>query len=476
MGVCVVYNRDMSSFPGLAETGFFANVLSVVDQAAQHTSHPPGLIEQIKSCNTVCRMRFPVETDDGSIQVVDAFRAEHSHHRLPTKGGIRYSEDVTQDDTMALAALMTFKCALVKVPFGGAKGGIRIDPKRCSPSQLERMTRRYTAELLKKNFIGPAVDVPAPDTGTGEREMAWIADTYKSMRPNDINALACVTGKPLSMHGIPGRTEATGRGVFHAVEQCISVAEDMKKLGLSTGVAGKRVAIQALGNVGYHAAKCLSEAGAVIVAVGQREGTLLHPDGLDVDAVAAHRARTGTLLDYPGDATFDGYAGAVFSCDCDILIPAAVEAQIDETNARDVKARLIVEGANGPVTPRADAIFRDRGIMVVPDIYANAGGVTVSYFEWLKNINHVSFGRIALSRPTPEGAPIGHPPGPRRGTPHGHEEIEYVRSALQDTMAWGYHEIRDRFHTAKLGDLRAAAFVVAIDKVAQVYEAEGIFP
>jgi len=466
----------MSSFPGLAETGFFANVLSAIDVAAQHTAHAPGLIEQIKSCNAVYRMRFPVETDDGRIEVVDAFRAEHSHHRLPTKGGIRYSEDVTQDDTMALAALMTFKCALVKVPFGGAKGGIRIDPKRCSVAQLERMTRRYTAELLKKNFIGPAVDVPAPDYGTGEREMTWIADTYKSMRPDDINALACVTGKPLSMHGIPGRTEATGRGVFHAIEQCLSLAEDMKPLGLSTGIAGKRVAIQALGNVGYHAAKCLSEAGAIVVAVGQREGTLLDPDGLDVDAIAAHRARTGTLLDYPDAAVVEADASAVFSCDCDILIPAAVEAQIDETNAREVQAKIIVEAANGPVTPRADAIFQERGMMVVPDIYANAGGVTVSYFEWLKNINHVSFGRIALSEATTEGAPIGHPPGPRRATPHGATEIDYVRSALEDTMAWGYHEIRDRWRSAELPDMRTAAFVVAIDKVAQVYEAEGIFP
>ena len=295
-------------------------------------------------------MRFPVELDEGCVHVVEAYRAEHSHHRLPTKGGIRYGLGVTQDDVMALAALMTFKCALVKVPFGGAKGGVKIDPHKLTAEQLERVTRRYTFELLRKDFIGPAVDVPAPDYGTGPREMAWIADTYKTLRPQDINAFACVTGKPLAAHGIPGRVEATGRGVCHAIEECLEVDEDVAKLGLSRGLSGKRVAVQALGNVGYHAAKTLQDSGAIIVGIAEREGTIYRRDGLDVDEVMATRREHGTLLEHPDVQRFD-QPSALFSLDSDILVPAALEGQIHAGNAADVRAKIIAEGANGPVTP-----------------------------------------------------------------------------------------------------------------------------
>ncbi|MGD8862123.1 MAG: Glu/Leu/Phe/Val dehydrogenase [Myxococcales bacterium] len=452
-------NTDL---PGLQDTGFFGQVLAQFERAAAYTSCSAGLLEQIISINGLYRMRFPVELEDGSVYVAEAFRAEHSQHRLPTKGGIRFSEDVTQDDVMALAALMTFKCVIVKVPFGGAKGGVRIDPHKYAATTMERVTRRYAAELVKKEFMGPAVDVPAPDYGTGEREMAWMADTYQSLRPKELNALACVTGKPLAMHGIPGRKEATGRGVFHAVEQAVDIEEDMRPLGLSRGLEGKRVAVQALGNVGYHAAHCLQEAGAVIVGLAEREGAIHDPGGLDVDAVVARRAEAGSILEVDCADHF-GDPAAVFGLDCDILIPAALEGQIHEGNAGEVRAPMVVEGANGPVTPGGERILNERGVLLIPDIYANAGGVTVSYFEWLKNINHVSYGRIA-------------PPDPTTHRSVHQNELEYVRAALADTMSHSYVDIRELWRRRDLPDLRTAAFVLAIEKMTEIYETQGIWP
>jgi glutamate dehydrogenase (NAD(P)+) len=377
---------------------------------------------------------------------------------------------------MALAALMTLKCALVEVPFGGAKGGVKIDPHRLTPEQLERVTRRYTFELLRKDFIGPAVDVPAPDYGTGPREMAWIVDTYKTLRPQDINAFACVTGKPLAAHGIPGRVEATGRGVCHAIEECLEVPEDAARLGLSRGLAGKRVAVQALGNVGYHAAKTLQDSGAIIVGIAEREGAIYRRDGLDVDEVVATRREHGTLLQHPDVQRFE-QPSALFSLDCDILIPAALEAQIHAGNAADVRAKIIAEGANGPVTREADTILNERGVLVIPDVYANAGGVAVSYLEWLKNLHHVSFGRVSAP------AAMSIVPGreaalfPRDASrPPKSVELAYVRNTLAHTMAMAYQEIREVWLKRKLPNLRTAAYVLAIDRVAGNYEAAGIFP
>jgi glutamate dehydrogenase (NAD(P)+) len=367
-----------------AEGTFFSSLLGSFDAAAAFTKHPKGLLDQIKFCNSVYRMRFPVELDDGSIKVIEAYRAEHSHHRLPTKGGIRFSADVDQDDVMALAALMSFKCAIVKVPFGGAKGGIRIDARACSAGELERITRRYTVELLRKNFIGPAVDVPAPYYGTGPRVMSWIADTYKTLRPDDVNALACVTGKPLLLHGIPGRTEATGVGVCHALAECTAVTEDMRAVGLTAGIAGKRIAVQALGNVGYHAARAFEKAGAVIVGVAEREGAVYAPDGLSVDELVRHRRDTGSIEGFPR-ARFSPTPSDLFGFDCDVLVPAALEKQITAENADTIRAKIIVEGANGPTTPKADVSLRERGVLVIPDVFANSGGVVVSYLEWHKN-------------------------------------------------------------------------------------------
>ncbi|MCZ6726840.1 MAG: Glu/Leu/Phe/Val dehydrogenase, partial [Acidobacteria bacterium] len=279
---------------------FFEQVNRGFDRAVAMTDHEPQMLTQIRECNSVYHVTFPVKRDDGTIEVVQAWRAEHSHHKLPTKGGIRYSKHVNEDEVKALAALMTYKCAIVDVPFGGAKGGIRIDPREYSLAELERITRRFTFELKNKNFIGPGVDVPAPDLGTGPREMAWIVDTYNSLSSGELNSAGCVTGKPVALGGIRGRTEATGRGVYFGIREACAVAEDMEALGLSTGVEGKRVVVQGLGNVGYYAAKFLQENGALLVGVLESDGGITDPSGIDLEALVAQRKETGSVLGFPG--------------------------------------------------------------------------------------------------------------------------------------------------------------------------------
>ena len=325
--------------------------------------------------------------------VFEAWRVQHSQHRTPTKGGIRYDSMVNEDEVMALASLMTYKCAIVDVPFGGAKGGIKINPKEFSPEELERITRRYAAELCKRQMLGPGLDVPAPDYGTGEKEMSWIMDTYMALNPGSVDGYGCVTGKPVSQHGINGRREATGLGVFYGVREACSFADDMAAIGLNAGIAGKTVVIQGLGNVGYYSAKFFQEGGAIIVGIGEYEGAIYNPAGLDVDEVFNHRKSTGSILNFPGANNLNETT-EILEQVCDILIPAALENVIHEGNASRVRAKIIGEAANGPVTAEADEILNAMGIMIIPDMYLNAGGVTVSYFEWLKNLSHVRFGRL----------------------------------------------------------------------------------
>ena len=464
--------------------GFYRDVQTQFENAAVFTSHAPGLLEQIRACNCVYRMRFPVELDDGQIHVVEAYRAEHSNHLLPTKGGVRYSVDVTQDETMALAMLMTFKCAMVGVPFGGAKGGVCIDPKRHSAREIERITRRYAFEMMKKNFLGPAVDVPAPDYGTSEREMAWISDTYRALRPDDLNAAACVTAKPLALGGIPGRKEATGLGVYFGMRELFEDELMLERLGLTRGIAGKSVIIQGLGNVGYHAAHAFERAGAKIVALAEIEGAVHNPAGMSLERVLEHRWRTGSICGCPeGD---DLTSSAALELPCDILVPAALQHQIVEANAPRIRAKVIAEAANAPVTTAADAILRQAGVLVVPDVFLNAGGVTVSYFEWLKNLEHVSFERLitrwektvgerfaeALERLT--GKSLDRLA--RSSLAQGPTEQELVHGALENTQCIAYRAIRELYQERKLPDLRTAAWVLAIDRVAEVYERSGIFP
>ncbi len=466
------------------EESFFDDVLRYFDRAAAFTKYPEGLLEQIKYCNSVYRVKFPVRIKN-NIEVIVAYRVEHSQHKLPVKGGIRYSLAVTQDEVKALAALMTYKCAVVDVPFGGAKGGVRIDPKAYNEVELEHITRRYTAELVRKNFIGPGIDVPAPDYGTGSREMAWIADTYAAFHPG-IDSSACVTGKPISQGGIRGRTEATGRGVYFGVREALSNQKDMKKLGLTTGIEGKKVVIQGLGNVGYYTTKFFQEAGAVIIAISEFEGAIYSAKGLDLGEVYKHRKETGSILNFPKAKNMKKRALALEQ-DCDILIPAALENQINSGNADRIKAKIIAEAANGPVTPEAEKILQKKGTMIIPDLYLNAGGVTVSYFEWLKNLSHIRFGRMgkryeervnsvlvdsiedALGKSLNDSA--------KRIIIHGAEEEDLVNSGLEETMVSAYNQIRDTWmENKKIPDLRTAAFITAIDKIATAYMALGIFP
>ena len=466
--------------------GFFRDVSRSFERAARYTEFSPGILEAVRACNGVYRIKFPVERDDGEIEVVEAYRVEHSHHRLPTKGGIRFSPDINQDEVMALAALMTFKNALVNVPFGGAKGGIRIDPHAVSERFRERVTRRYTAELIKKNFIGPSLDVPAPDYGTGEREMTWIVDTFQALNPTQLDSYACVTGKPISLHGLPGRREATGLGVYYGIQQAMAIAEDMKPLGFAPGLAGKRVVVQGLGNVGYHAAHFAQvEGGAVIVGIAELEGGIHRPDGLDVDAVLQHRLETGSILDFPGARNIDNPAKAL-ELECDVLIPAALEHQITAENAPRIQARIVAEGANGPVDFEGEKILLDRGVLVIPDIFLNSGGVTASYFEWVKNLSHISFARMTKRQQEISNRRIVEmmervtgkliSTSERETLTRGPNEVDFVYAALEETIAVAYEQIRNVWKARALPDLRTAAFLLAIERVGNCYLSQGIFP
>ncbi len=466
--------------------GFFRDVSRYFDRAARYTEFAPGILGQVRACNAVYRIKFPVERDDGGVEVVEAYRVEHSHHRLPTKGGIRFSPDLKQDEVMALAALMTYKCALVNVPFGGAKGGVRIDPHTVSERFRERVTRRYTAELIKKNFIGPSMDVPAPDYGTGEREMTWIVDTFQALNPTQLDSYACVTGKPISLHGLPGRREATGLGVYYGIQQAMAIAEDMKPLGLAPGLAGKRVVVQGLGNVGYHAAHFAQvEGGAVIVGIAELEGGIHDPNGLDVDAVLQHRLETGSILDFPGARKIENSA-EVLEIECDVLIPAALEHQITAENAPRIQARIVAEGANGPVDCDGEKILLDRGIFVIPDIFLNSGGVTASYFEWVKNLSHISFARMTKRQQEISNRRLVEmmeevpwrrfSPSERERLIEGPREIDFVYTALEETIAIAYEQIRNVWKERALPDLRTAAFLLAIERVGNCYLSQGIFP
>jgi glutamate dehydrogenase (NAD(P)+) len=465
---------------------FFGAVERSFDKAAKFTKWDLGVLEQIKQCNAVYQMRFPLKRDDGSIEVIEAYRVQHSHHKTPCKGGIRFAAEVNQDEVMALAALMTYKCAIVNVPFGGGKGGIKINPKKYSPYELEKITRRYTAELIKKNFIGPGTDVPAPDYGTGEREMAWILDTYTAMHPGEIDAAGCVTGKPVTQGGVRGRREATGLGVFFGLREVCNMPDIMKKFGLETGVEGKRVVVQGLGNVGYHSAKFFQDAGAKVIGLAEYEGAVMNENGLDIDALFNHRKATGSILNFPGATNLANNSDAL-ELECDILIPAALENVIDGENAPRVKAKIIGEAANGPLTPEADEVFAKKGILVVPDMYLNAGGVTVSYFEWLKNLSHVRYGRmekrfnenmnmhIVTQMETLSGRKMNDKE--KEYIVHGADEVDLVYSGLEETMITATHEIMNAWKSdPTIPDMRTAAYVVAINKVGTSYAELGIFP
>jgi glutamate dehydrogenase (NAD(P)+) len=471
------------------EPSFRESVDMMFNRAVALMDLSPGLEEKIRVCNATYTVRFGVRLR-GGIKTFTGYRSVHSEHMEPVKGGIRYSLGVNQDEVEALAALMTYKCALVETPFGGSKGGLCIDPREYDESELELITRRFAYELIKRDMINPAQNVPAPDMGTGEREMAWISDQYLRMNTTDINGRACVTGKPLNGGGIAGRVEATGRGVQYALQEFFRHSEDIAAAGLSGTLDGKRVVVQGLGNVGFHAAKFLSEEdGCKITGIIERDGALINESGLDVEAVKDHVTKRGGVKDFPG-ATYIEDGAVVLEEDCDILIPAALEGVINLTNAERIKAPLIIEAANGPVTAGADEILRKKGTVMIPDMYANAGGVTVSYFEWVKNLSHIRFGRMQrrqeearhqlvvdelerLSADTGIGWQLS--PGFKERYLKGAGELELVRSGLDDTMRTAYQAMREVWHgRGDVSDLRTAGYVVAIDRVAKSYKAKGL--
>jgi glutamate dehydrogenase (NAD(P)+) len=462
-----------------SDSSFLEGVNLIVDRAVEILGIQDGLADHIKACNATYQVRFPVRMR-GTYHVFTGWRSVHSEHRLPVKGGIRFTPDVDQEEVEALAALMSYKCAIADIPFGGAKGGLRINPKEYSEAELELITRRFAAELAKAGFISPSRNVPAPDMGTGPREMAWIAQEYRSLNPHDLHANACVTGKPVTQRGIPGRLEATGRGVQYGLQAFFSHSDDVARAGLSAGLEGKRIVIQGLGNVGYHAAKFLSqEDGSKIVAIIERDGALIDDNGLDVEAVAEYKTRHAGLSGFPG-ARFEPDGCRVLEADCDVLIPAATESQITTSNAPRIRAHIVAEAANGPTTYEADEILRERGILVIPDAYLNAGGVTVSYLEWIKNLSHIHFGAMERRLDEIRGhqlvqlveSAVGRelPRAMTEKIVTGADEITRVRSGLQDTMREAYRKIRERAEvTDEIEDLRTAAFVIAVEKIAQYY-------
>ena len=463
---------------------FLDGINRMFDRAVATLDLEPGLGEEIKQCNSVYQAKFPVKFKDG-IKVFTGWRATHSEHRLPAKGGIRYAPIVDQNEVEALAALMSYKCAIVNVPFGGSKGGLRIDPKKYSEEDLERITRRFARELIGKGFLGPSLNVPAPDMGTSQREMAWIASTYREQFPSDMNAMGCVTGKPVSQGGVAGRVEATGRGVQFGLREMFRHIDDVRDAGLTGTVEGKRIVVQGFGNVGYHAARFLSEQdGAKIVGVIERDGAILNDNGINIEELSHYKHEYGGIKGF-GGGTFEEHGDKVLEAECDILIPAANENQITVENASRIKAKLIAEAANGPVTFGADEILRKKNKFIIPDFYLNAGGVAVSYFEWIKNISHIRFGRLDRRLDENRGQTIidvlehvantDVPQKFRNQLMRGANELDLIRSGLDDTMRIAYQDIRDIWRSRpKVTDIRTAAYVDAINKIATAYQEMGM--
>ena len=464
----------------VASHAFLGDVDRMFDRAAATLQLPPGLAEKIRTCNAIIQIKFGVELR-GGYRVFTGWRAVHSDHRLPAKGGIRFAAIAGQSEVEALAALMTYKCAIAGVPFGGSKGALCIRPKDFTEDEIEHITRRYAEELIKHGFINPSLNVPAPDMGTGEREMAWIADTYRKLFPSDINAAACVTGKPVTQGGIHGRTEATGRGIQYGLREFFRHPDDVRRARLDGNLGGKRMIVQGLGNVGQYAAKFLSEEDDVrVTAVIERDGAIISESGLNIEDVTNYKRQTGGVKGFPG-ARFVEQGASVMEMDCDILLPAAMEGVITRANASRIRAPIIAEAANGPLTFEADEILLAKGTVIIPDAFLNAGGVTVSYFEWIKNISHIRFGRmerryeesrgkalvdaleLGIGKPVPESI--------RKQLVQGADEITLVRSGLDDAMREAYQSIHEIISTRPaVKDFRTAAYVLAIERIAQCYQ------
>ena len=476
----------MSTTEQTGGLSFRQSVDHMVDHAIQIMDLDPGVARAMKACASILQVNFPVEIR-GEIQVFSGWRATHSIHRLPSKGGIRYAPNVDQPEVEALAALMTYKCAIVDVPFGGSKGGLCIDPNQYTRDELQTITRRFARELAKKGFLSPSTNVPAPDMGTGQREMAWIADTYKHLHPEDINHIACVTGKPVAHGGIRGRTEATGRGVQFALREFFRHKEEVNEAGMKGDLGGKKIIVQGLGNVGYHAAKFLSEEdGAKVIAIVEWDGVIVNEDGIHVEEAYLHKCDAGGVKGFAGANYFEDGSKALEMA-CDILIPAAMEGVINENNAHKISAKLIAEAANGPVTFEADRILQNRGITILPDAYLNAGGVIVSYFEWIRNLTHIRFGRLERRFDEMRGHHIvsaleemngGNkvPDWVKDELIRGADEFDLVRSGLDDSMRLAMQEIiATKIRNPDIKDYRMAAYVIALSKLSRSYIDIGVY-
>ena len=461
---------------------FLASVEKMFDEAADLVGLSEDLRHKIKVANSTYTVRFGVRLRD-RLYTFTGYRSVHSEHREPVKGGIRYSLHADQQEVEALAALMTYKCALVEAPFGGSKGALVIDPNAWEPHELERITRRFAQELAKRSLISPAQNVPAPDMGTGEREMAWMADEYKRLFPNELNGWGCVTGKPVSKGGIRGRVEATGRGIQYALREAFRHPKDIEWSGLDGTLKDKRIIVQGLGNVGYHAAQFLSqEDESNIIAVIEHDGAVIDLNGIDVDGLHLHIHKSGGVKGYKG---YTDDSAAALALDCDIFIPAALEGVIHMGNVDNIKANIVIEAANGPITYSADKILRDRNCLVIPDLYANAGGVTVSYFEWVKNLSHIRFGRMqrreherqTLDMVAAIEELVGKkfPQDKLEKIIEGPTELHLVRSGLDDVMREGYQVMSEKWHAdSRIPDLRTAAMMIALERIKDSYDSLGI--
>ncbi|MGY8772582.1 MAG: Glu/Leu/Phe/Val family dehydrogenase [Gammaproteobacteria bacterium] len=467
----------------MANKDFLTSTNKLFDKAIQYTDISADLAKRIKICNSTYTINFGVKIGD-EIHTFTGWRSVHSEHFEPAKGGIRYDIESSQEEVEALAALMTYKCAIIEVPYGGSKGALKINPKDWTKTEIEKITRRFAQELIKRDLINPAQNVPAPDVGTGAQEMSWIADEYRRIFPTDINALACVTGKPPQKGGLVGRSEATGRGVQYIIREFFRHKEDYESAGFKGGLAGKKIAIQGFGNVGFHAAKFLHEEDdCKIICIMEYNGALLNPDGINVQAAKNFYTQEGTFKNCP-EGSFEEDSSSFLCMECDILIPAARENVIDESNAEKIQAKLIVEAANGPITFAADEILIKKNISIIPDIMANAGGVAVSYFEWVRNLRHIRFGRLEKRRnayqfdtliaaiETMTGKQM--PDKFKEQFIEGANEIDLVRSGLDDMMREAYQKVRLAKIAHSIPDLRTAAYKTALDRIAISYDSIGL--
>ncbi|HJL58413.1 MAG TPA: Glu/Leu/Phe/Val dehydrogenase [Alphaproteobacteria bacterium] len=462
---------------------FLENVEMMVKDTIDRIKIDPDISKILKTCRSVIQLKFPVKIK-GEIKIFHGWRAVHSNHRLPVKGGLRYSTDVNQEEIEALASLMTFKCALVDVPFGGAKGGLLIDPKKYDEESLERITKKFARELIRRGYLSPARDVPAPDVGTSQREMGWILDAYKSSRPDDINHVACVTGKSVNHGGIKGRLEATGRGVCEALKEFFRHTDEVSKAKMdSPDLNDQKIIIQGLGNVGLHSAKSLFATGAKIIGIAEKDGAIFNKEGINIIELEEYKQDKNTILGFPNTKKINT-SSDLLTYDCDILIPAALENVITLKNVDSIKAKIICEAANGPVSYRADRKLKDRGTVIIPDIYANAGGVTVSYFEWIRNISHIRMGRLhkryeedrgeVILKALEQISPNKLSQDITNKLVHGANEEDIIASGLEDTMRVSFQEMLEIKSAYNLDDYRMAAYAIALKKIEKSYLELGI--